>query len=213
MKLYLSSYRVPTPKDVEDLLGMPLSECRAIIVPNAKDYQPAQERAQKIAELKADLAHLGLKAYIADLRDFDSPEQLLNVVGKYDLFWVAGGNTYVLRYEMRRSGFDKILDELLQNKRVYGGESAGAIVAGPSLGGFDVADSPSLAPDAIWEGLGLTGKIIAPHMDNPDFQEYTAHIKQYYAEDDRVIYLNDNQAFVVNGEKQAIVTAPIRGEG
>lgn len=209
MKLYLSSYRVPTPKDVENLLGMPLGECRTVIIPNAKDDKPAQERAQKLAELEADLAHLGLQADVADLRDFDSPERLLNVLGEYDLFWVAGGNTYVLRYEMRRSGLDKILGELLQNNRVYGGESAGAIVAGPSLRGFDVADSPSLAPDAIWEGLGLTDKIIAPHMDNPNFQEYTAHIKKYYAEVDRVVYLNDNQALVVNGEKQTIVTAPM----
>ena len=213
MKLYLSSYRVPAPKDLEALLGKPLSKCRTVIIPNAKDYKPAQERAQKLAELETDLAHLGLRTEVADLRDFDNPERLLNVIGEYDLLWVAGGNTYVLRYEMRRSGLDKIIRELLQGGRVYGGESAGAIAAGPSLRGFDVADSPSLAPDLIWEGLGLTEKIIAPHMDNPDFNKYTVHIKKYYAEDDRVIYLNDNQALVVNGEKQTIVTAPKRDEG
>lgn len=107
----------------------------------------------------------------------------------------------------------KIIRNFLENGGVYGGESAGSIAAGPSLRGFDTADDPALAPETIWEGLGLTDKIIAPHMDNSAFSEYTAHIKKYYAGDKKIVYLNDNQAFVVNGKKQTIAGAALPNAG
>lgn len=38
MKLYLSSYRVPTPKDLEQLVGKAYADMRVVFVANAKDY-------------------------------------------------------------------------------------------------------------------------------------------------------------------------------
>lgn len=207
MKLYLSSYRVPTPKDLKNLLGKPFKECRVAIIPNAKDYNPAEERSQKINELAAYIANLGLRVDIIDLRDYDESQQLSDKLKAYELIWAAGGNTYVLRQEMQRSGFDLSIKDLLAHGCIYGGESAGAIVAGASLRGFEVADDPALAEKTIWEGLGLTDKIIAPHMDNSDFHEYTEHIKKLYAGDENIVYLNDNQAFLVNGASQRVVSS------
>lgn len=209
MKLYLSSYRIPTPGDLETLLSKPFKACRAVIISNAKDYQPLAERAQKTDELTKYITTFGFNVDAADLRDYDSSQRLLDDLKEYDLIWVAGGNTYVLRQEMQRSGFDLIIKELLVGGCVYGGESAGAIVAGVSLRGFEIADDPALADKTILGGLGLTDKIIAPHMDNSDFYEYTKHIKEHYAGDDRAVYLNDNQALVVNGNSQTVVTSPL----
>lgn len=207
MKLYLSSYRVPTPLDLQTLAGKPLSECRTVIIPNAKDYKLPNERAQKLDELYADLAGLSIRADIIDLRDYESRESLAQALAGCELMWVAGGNTYVLRSEMQRSGFDQIITGLLDTGMVYCGESAGAIVAGTSLQGFDVADDPELADELIWEGLGLVDKIIAPHMDNQQFIEYANHIKKFYLDSPQVIYLNDNQAWIVNGSEQTLSTA------
>jgi len=207
MKLYLSSYRIPTPNDLAGLLGKPLSDCRLAVIPNAKDYHLPNIRAQKLDELIADLAQLELSGDVVDLRDYDNSEQLQSVLSVYDLFWLAGGNTYVLRSEMHRSGFDQIITALLQTGKVYGGESAGAIVAGITLEGFEVGDDPDLANEVFWDGLGLVENIIAPHMDSLDFIEYVNHIKKLYSGNERVIYLNDNQALVVNDLEQRIVTA------
>jgi len=213
VKLYLSSYRIPTPGDLENLLDKSFKDCRTVIISNAKDYNPPAESAQKINELNAYMANLGFSADIADLRDYDDSQRLLEDLTVYDLIWVAGGNTYVLRREMQRSGFDLVVRDLIGGGCIYGGESAGAIVAGASLQGFEVADDSSLTDETIWEGLSLTDKIIAPHMDSPDLYEYTEHIKKFYAGDERIVYLDNNQALVVNRGSQSIVTGSDRNEG
>ncbi len=81
---------------------------------------------------------------------------------------------------------------------VYCGESAGAIVAGQTLEGCEVGDDPELADELIWDGLGLIDKIIVPHADSSDFVEYVNHMKKIYKDDERVIYLADDQAFTIN---------------
>lgn len=198
MKLYLSSYRVPKPQELFELLLKPPAGCRVAIIPNAKDYKLPDERKLKLDELTADLQKLGLESDVVDLRDFSEGEAVYEALYPYDALWVAGGNTFVLRYEMRRSGFDSIIVKLLHAGLVYCGESAGAIVAGPTLRGSEVADEPELAKEIIWEGLGLTDKIIAPHADSLDFPGYIDHMKNLYKDSDQVVYLNDDQAFVVN---------------
>ena len=206
MKLYLSSYRIPAPDELAAMLPKSFTECRTAIIPNAQDYQLPNIRAQKLDDLYIDLSKFGIKADIIDLREFDDSELVKKTLETYDFIWIAGGNTFVLRYEMRRSGFDQIVKELLQGEIVYGGESAGAIVAGVTLKGFEVGDDPYLADELIWDGLHLVDKIIAPHMDNPDFVEYSNHIKKVYLGDPRVVYMNDNQVLIVNDNVDKVVT-------
>lgn len=206
MKLYLSSYRIPNPGELERLIGKPLSMCKVALIPNAKDYTPDSERSQKINELQSDLVKLDIKADIVDLRYYNDPDSLENTLKTYELVWVAGGNCFVLRFEMQRSGFETIIAKLLRSGLVYGGESAGAIVAGASLHGFEAADDPASAAKLIKEGLRLTKKVIAPHMDNAEFADYTKHIQNLYAGDERIIYLSDNQALVINNDMQVVVS-------
>jgi dipeptidase E len=196
VKLYLSSYRVPTPDALFALLPKPPTECSIAVIPNAQDDKLPQERAQRIDELIYDLAKFGFKTEVIDLREYDEGQSLREQLQGHDVVWAAGGNTFVLRSEMHRSGFDAIIRELLENGLVYCGESAGAIVAGLTLKGTEIADDPDLADELIWEGLALMDKIIIPHADNANFQEYINHIKKQYDGDSRVVYLNDDQAIV-----------------
>lgn len=198
MKLYLSSYRFPEPEELLRLfVKYPLASKLAII-PNAQDYRLPDERGDRLDELTADLAKIGLESDIVDLREHEDAEILYETLKNYDGLWVAGGNSFVIRSEMRRSGFDSIIQKLLKLGLVYCGESAGAIVAGLTLQGTEPADEPELADHIIWEGLGLTERIIAPHADNQAFTEYINHMKKLYKGNDRVLYLNDDQAFIVN---------------
>ncbi|HSX23864.1 MAG TPA: Type 1 glutamine amidotransferase-like domain-containing protein [Candidatus Saccharimonadales bacterium] len=199
MKLYLSSYGVPTPGELLGLLNKPPEQVRITIIPNAKDYKLPDERAQSLDETVVNLEQAGLHPDVTDLREHDDKDRLRDVLKTYDAIWAAGGNTFMLRSEMRRSGFDRIIKDLAENGIVYCGESAGAIVAGLTLQGAEVADEPEIADQLIWEGLGLTDRIVAPHADNPGFVEYINHMKKLYEGDDRVLYLNDNQALTMNG--------------
>lgn len=204
MKLYLSSYRVPTPSDLLELVSKPPEHIRTAVIPNAKDYELPEQRALKIDEVVDDLQKLGLISDVIDLREFDDAEQVYEALTDYDLVWVAGGNCFVLRSEMRRSGFDEVINRLLNEGRVYGGESAGAVVAGLTLQGVEVGDDPGLADQTIWEGLALTERIIAPHADNPNFPEYINHMRRLYQEEKRVLYLNDTQALIVQDTTERI---------
>jgi dipeptidase E len=197
MKLYLTSYRIPTPDELFALLPKPPMECRVAIIPNAKDDKLPQERADSLDELIYDLAKYGFATTVVDLREYDDAKVLYEALKPFELIWVAGGNSFILRSEIRLSGFEEIVRDLLSNGAVYAGESAGAIVAGLSLEEADVADDPDVADEYITEGLGLIDKIIAPHADSPDFVEFINHIKKRYGDDPRVVYLRDDQALVV----------------
>src|SRR5690349_4405738 len=99
MKLYLSSYRIPTPDSLFELLPKPPIECTVAIIPNAKDYKLPEERAASLDELIFDLGKYGLKTEVVDLRDYEEPESLDKKLRNFDALWVAGGNTFMLRSE------------------------------------------------------------------------------------------------------------------
>ena len=71
---------------------------------------------------------------------------------------------------MNNAGFDRVIQVLLaEDTLVYGGFSAGAVIAGPTLRGIDIMDNPNLVPDnydpaIIWDGLGLVPCSIVPHF-------------------------------------------------
>jgi dipeptidase E len=118
----------------------------------------------------AEFQSLGLEPEELDLRAyFHDPESLRRRLTAFDLVWVMGGNSFVLRRAMRSSGFDTVIRELLQADAIaYGGYAAGAVVAGPSLHGLELMDDPWELPDGydeplIWHGLGLTPFAIVPH--------------------------------------------------
>ncbi len=197
MKLYLSSYRIPTPDELFALLPKPPMECRVAIIPNGKDDKLPQERAKSLDELIYDLAKYGFGTSVIDLRDYDDPAPLKEDLQSYEMIWAAGGNCFILRSEMRMSGFEAILPELLDNGVVYAGESAGAIIAGTSLEEAAIADDPDVADVYITEGLCLIDKIVVPHADSPDYVEYINHVKKLHGDDPRVVYLRDDQALLV----------------
>jgi dipeptidase E len=204
MKLYLSSYRIPTPEDLYKLLDKTPGETKVAIIPNAKDYYADRARKFKIEEMRQFIQALGLQAGIVDLKEYESPLEVKSTLKNFDMVWVSGGNTFCLRYEMQRSGFDTVIKELLDDGLVYAGESAGSCVAGTSLKGLENADEPAFAEAEVWEGLGLIPHFVLPHADNPMFAEDTAQTRELYIDDESLIELKDSQALVVNGDRQTI---------
>jgi dipeptidase E len=204
MKLYLSSFRIPVPNELASLLGKPLSEVSVALIPNAKDYYSERARDFKITDLVTYMAQLGLRVDVVDLRDYTDPADLKKKFAGYDLIWAMGGNTYMLRYEMRRSGFEKIINELLEAGTVYGGDSAGALVAGPSIAGVESADEPEFAEAVIKEGLHLIPFAVLPHVDNPEFAGIVDGFRDIHGVTN-VIELKDSEAVVFAGGEHHIV--------
>lgn len=206
MKLYLSSYRVPTPNDLEKLLDRKPSETKFAIIANAKDYLIDRARNVKVRDIKKYLNTLGFNsAQEIDLRAYKDPVKLQNDLSQFHTIWVAGGNTFCLMEQVRSSGFDQIARSLLDSEIVYCGESAGAVAAGSSLRGVELDDEPEFAEKQYWDGLGLVNKFILPHADNRFYAASSEQAKQFYGESG-VIAINDNQALVVYGKNQQLVT-------
>ena len=174
MRLYLSSYHLGGSADLlRDMVGR---RARAVVVTNAHDLWPATFDAALAREI-ADLVAIGIDATQLDLREyFGRSEALAERLGEVSLVWVKGGNTFVLRRAMRASGFDDVMRPLLADDRiVYGGYSAGAVAATPTLHGIELCDDPDVVPagypDLVeWDGLGLVPYSIVPHWrsDHPE---------------------------------------------
>ncbi len=149
-----------------------------------------------------------------DLRDyFGEKEKLHDKLSNFGSFWSAGGNVFVLRRAFAASGLDEILIDLLkEDKILYGGWSAGAMIMTPDLRGADWSeeDRPHIIPKGydqnqkiIWRGLGLVPFCIVPHFGNPIFGEGPQKMIDYY-KSHKLPHkvLRDGQVIVINGDKE-----------
>ena len=209
MKLYLSSYQVPNTAAMIGLVGKPFSNMKIGLVSNAKDYYIERARKIKVENEIEYFRSLGVqKLTEIDLRDYNNSEEITERIKDMDLVWVMGGNTFMLRYEMKRSGFDSAVREAIAEGVVYGGNSAGAVVAGNSLKGIEHGDESAFAEEVHWDGLNLTDHFILPHVGNNMYDKLSEQAREAHKDDDTIIELQDNQALVINGKVEKKVQSP-----
>ena len=206
VRLYLSSYQLGShPEEFVRMVG---GERRGWVIMNALDGESDQERrVADTARQIEQLASIGLTAHDVDLRSgFDAQSSP-------DFVWVRGGNVFVLRMAMARSGFDRwVTDRLQHDGVVYAGFSAGPCVLAPSLRGLEVCDPVDEARrvygEVRFDGLSILDRPVVPHLNSPGHPEtellgqvagaYEAAGQSYWA-------LRDDQALVVDGEGERIV--------
>ena len=208
MNLYLSSTGIPTQGDLAALLGKPLNKTSVALIPNAKDYY--SNRAWKFA-INSRIKYMegfGFNIEVVDLRDYNNKSALSDKLLNHDLIWAMGGNTFMLRYEMKRSGFDQIIKDLLARGVVYGGDSAGALVVGLSIDGIESADEPEFAEEVVRSGMGVVPFNILPHVDDPEFSAIVPIFKQLHPHEE-IIELKDSQAVIFKDGDHRIVTGQV----
>ena len=211
MRLFLSSFRMSDRFD--RLLQMAGPNARCAVISNAVDDIPPDARRnyrQRIFDPVAHFRDHGVDAHDLDLRDhFWNPAGLEAALAGVQLVWAVGGNSFLLRRAMRQSGFDDILARrLAEDSLVYGGWSAGAVVAGSTLRGIELMDEPSVVmpgydPDPIWEGLGLVDYVIVPHFGShhPEAEAAGRTAAHLAAEHIPHRTLRDGEAIIVDGDR------------
>ena len=214
MRLYLSSFRMG---DHPDYLAALAGESgrSAVVIANALDDAPAGVRRSGVEDELAGLAGLGFCAVELDLRDYFGHEQRLrHDLGGIALAWLRGGNVFMLRYALYRSGGDDVLGELLAaDALVYAGYSAGPCVLSPSLRGLELVDDADAVTRTygsrpVWDGLALLNAAFVPHYRSPGHPETAAIelvVARYRAEGIAYRALRDGQALLVNGPETGIV--------
>ena len=205
MKLFLASQDFGNYGDkLSQMVG---DNRRSLVVFNARDHKDDKG----YEEQKELFAEYGLEFQELDLRDyFGKKGELRQFVDEYQPGLVAllGGNTFLLRRALFQSGFDEILKhDVRSGKYVLAGHSAGAIVVGPSLKGFERMDKeklvlPGYQSDIVWDGLGLTGMRVIPHADSPKYEAEVISLRQELFDKNQWDYvvLNDSDVFVVDNE-------------
>ncbi len=211
MRLFLSSQDLGNyAKVARKLAG---NNNRAAYIKNAQDDLPPEERNFNTPEKKKMFEAVGFEFEELDLRNyFGKPDKLLNKLSNFGSFWSSGGNTFILRRAMKASSLDEILKKLLdEDKILYGGWSAGACIAAPSLHGIEYGDrpQPDIVPDnypikkTLWEGLDLVPFMIVPHC-NSDWFSAQADKSIAYFKKHKIPHkpLQDGQVIVINGDTE-----------
>jgi peptidase E len=85
---------------------------------------------------------------------------------------------------------------------IYGGDSAGAIIAGPTLKYYDSADDPKLAQEAMYDALNLVDVAILPHWGSGEYGHVLGTIEEKLKADGyKTRRLTDNEYLLVENGK------------
>jgi dipeptidase E len=158
-----------------ELLGKPIAECSALVIPTANHAQAngARHAYAFVAgqEPRTPMAELGWKSLgLLELTALPSiaKEHWVRWVREADVLLVNGGDPLYLCYWMQQSGLADLLPSL--HEMVYVGLSAGSMVMAPNIGDDFVSWRPPTGGD---ETLGLVNFAIFPHLDHPELPENT----------------------------------------
>ncbi|MEV5113000.1 Type 1 glutamine amidotransferase-like domain-containing protein [Peribacillus frigoritolerans] len=170
------------------LIDGDLSNIKATIITTASHKKQNNRFAMKAKE---DLLGFGFKRVDFNDIEFDKPELL----EKYNVIFINGGNPFYLLYHMKKSGADLILKDIAKQNTVIVGVSAGAIILGPNI---EVVNyfTPQINTVDMQDltALGLTNKAIFPHYDREDlFQNNSGRS----IEDRLKVFENINKCSVV----------------
>jgi dipeptidase E len=166
------------------LLGKPIAECNALIVPTAVHPMPNGPAAAwrtVSGNAGTPLAELGWKSVgVLELTALPSiaREHWVAAVHDADALLVAGGDPLYLAYWMTQSGLAEIFPTL--DDTVYVGVSAGSMVMAPRIGADFVVWKPPSGHD---ETLGFVDFSIFPHLDHPALPENTMADAERWAAD------------------------------
>ena len=107
---------------------------------------------------------------------------------------------------MKKSGFAEVIKKYVAQGVIYGGSSAGSVVAGPDIGLIGGLDDPSLAPELdSYNGHNLIDVIVFPHWGSEHFQKRYEKVMKYgYKKGSKIILLTDDQYLLVHNSHYTI---------
>jgi|SRR3989338_1494927 len=163
-------------------------------IPNAKDKHKDKYSLEKY---KAFFQNKGFVVKDVDLNAFKKDE-LYKELQKHDIIFVAGGNCFVLLEKIRKSGFDKIINKLLDKGVIYIGQSAGACVMGKSIEPIKLMDNPEISGISDYDGLGFVDFVFIPHYKNPKYQKTITEIEKIYDKKFNLEKFTDKEGIIID---------------
>ncbi len=199
MKLFLTSKFTNVHGELKSLLDRNPKDLRLAFIPTAADPYKNKDFVKNDLEC---LRKMGFHIKIVDLKN-KTKSKLAEFLHGADVIFVEGGSTFYLLKEARKSGFLEIVPKLVQNGTVYVGVSAGTYLACPSIEQSNWKHKGSnFVRLRNLNALGLVPYLISVHY-KPEYSELIKIGKENSRFKVRI--LNDNQAFVILGNKTKLV--------
>ncbi|RKR75922.1 Type 1 glutamine amidotransferase-like domain-containing protein [Frondihabitans australicus] len=179
-----------------ELLGKPISEADALVIPTAIYAVPDFGSAYRIVTgtAKTPLAELGWKSLglleLTALPSIDA-EAWKSKVRETDALLVSGGDPIYLAHWVRESGLLDLVPELVD--QVWVGVSAGSLVMAPRIGDALVEWQAPTGDQA----LGLVDFAMLTHVDHPLLPDNTmADAERWAASMDVPAYAIDDETAI-----------------
>jgi len=179
-----------------DPMGLTVGFVPTASVPNGDRYFVEKDKKAMI------LAGIGFKIKEVDLQGKTEAELRGEFKG-VDIIFVAGGNTFYLLREAKKSGFDKIVKELVGQGVVYVGSSAGSYLVCPTIeaSNWKPADKPRFGV------IDFTALNLVPFIMSVHFTPECADIIKQAAPSCKypIKILTDHQALAVEDDKTVLM--------
>lgn len=195
MNIYLTSKASRVMPKIVKMLDRSAKELKLAFIPTAGD--PYGDDKPWMDADRAMLEKLGFQVEDFDLKN-KTEDETQKTLSNFDVIFVAGGNTFYLLNEARKSGFDKVAPELVKAGKIYIGSSAGSYIACPTIEAADWKHADrNIVNLKDWTALNLVDFIITAHYTDKwkEAVEKGKKSTKY-----KVITLTDEQ-FIVSDEK------------
>lgn len=166
-------------------------------------YIPTASKAERLGFFtkigRWRLKRLGLIVEEVDVATA-SYESIKAALEKNEIIYIAGGNTFFLLQELKKSGAHQLIINEVDKGKLYIGESAGAIIAAPDIGYSAAMDNVEKAPELKnYLGLNLIDFYVVPHFQNWEMGKAAEAIIETHGTVLNLKPITDDQAIWVEG--------------
>jgi len=199
MKLLLTSAGMNVKDEIVNMLPKPTNQIRLAHIITASKPELNKNYLMKDKD--------GMKDLGFDVEDIDiegkNQMELREIFKDKEIIYVQGGNAFYLLKEVKESGFDQVVKDLINQGKIYIGVSAGSYIACPTI------------EQAKWKHqdrnhCGLTdlkALNLVPFLITAHFEEKYRPVIEQAAKACRypIVALNDTQAILIEDEKYKLV--------
>ena len=202
--LFLTSTGLPkeTRNYFLEKLDKKPQDLKAAFIPTAAD---PENNKWFVEAARDELVTLGFQVEDVDLKI--DPGVLRKKLENSDIIYINGGNTFYLLEQVRKSGLDKYLEELINSGKIYIGASAGSVLVGPNIeaAGWDPGWDKNINGLEDLTGINIVPYLVAPHFTEEDRDIIERNKPNVNYE---VVPITDKQAILIKDNDMDIV-----GEG
>ena len=121
----------------------------------------------------------------------------------FDVIYVCGGYLFYLMERIKESGFDRVLNKVLEDK-IFIGQSAGSIITGSSI---SLETNPPKTTLKDFSGLKLVNFIIVPHWGAKELEGIKeVVVDKIFEAKDNIVLLNNNSYIFSDGKSFKLIS-------